>query len=133
MKAYLVPVYLLIVLLIGSCDEENFFPENLDGTYEGTFVRSTPQARYLYSNVTLTFANVQFEGSSDTDKYPAICRGSFSVDGNRVTFIDSCVWTAEFDCSLILSGEFVGEMQDDELVLTRYFDGFTDTYRLKLQ
>lgn len=58
------------------------------------------------ANVAITLGNNHFEGQSDRDQYPAICRGSYATSASTIAFVDSCTWTANFDWSLILNGTY---------------------------
>jgi hypothetical protein len=80
-----------------------------------------------------TAVSSQFQGESETTKYPAICSGTYEVNGTNVEFANSCVWTAEFDWTLILSGEFSAELAPDELTLQRKNGSSWDLYQLKRQ
>ena len=122
---------IISALLVTSCDDESVGLIDIEGTYEGTFIRTSPNAKYEPSQVTLIFSNNQFQGESEITKYPAICRGSYEIKGTNVVFTDSCFWTAEFDWSLILSGEFAAELTSDELTMQRKNGSIWDLYELK--
>ncbi|WP_421762566.1 hypothetical protein [Ekhidna sp.] len=121
----------ITIVFINSCDDERLTLADLDGTYEGNFIRSSPYAKYAPAQVTLTFANGQFQGANEKTKYPAICNGTYEVEGDKVEFINACIWTAEFDWSLILSGEFYIEFEANTLTLQRKNGDITDLYQLK--
>jgi len=106
-----------------------------EGTYEGVFYRSSPNARWAAADVTLTFEDGRFSGSSDQDKYPAICEGTYQlVESNRVIFSNDCIWTADFDWRFILDDEFQVTKRNQKLVITREYEGeVVDTYELKLE
>jgi len=125
-------ILIISTFLLISCNDESVDLIDIEGTYEGTFIRTSPNAKYTPSQVTLTFSNGQFQGESDVTKYPAICSGTYEVKGNKVEFENACVWTAEFDWSLILSGEFTAELTSDELTLQRKNGSTWDLYELKL-
>ena len=81
--------------------------------------------------MTLILDGNKFEGTSSIVKYPAICRGTFTLGGDEIEFRNGCAWTAEFDWSLILSGKFKFTKEGDEIVITKSDNGFFDIYRLK--
>jgi hypothetical protein len=120
-------ILIILAFLLTSCDDESV--ELID--IEGTFIRTSPNSKYEPSKVTLMFSNGQFQGESEITKYPAICRGSYEIEETNVVFTDSCFWTAEFDWSLILSGEFAAELTSDELTLQRKNGSIWDLYELK--
>lgn len=124
---------ILAILTLLSCEEaEKVSVGPLAGTYEGIFFRTSPGAKYETSDVTLSFEGNAFEGSSNIAKYPAICHGTFTLTVNEIDFNNLCVWTAEFDWSYILSGNFNITRNGDEIIMTRNYDnGAVDTYRIK--
>ena len=104
-------VFLLSISLIIGCKKSQEFTgegENLvlNGRYMGTFYRTGSDT----VNVSLLFTENNFSGTSDRPKYPAICNGTFSTikNGNDhiINFENACSWTADFDWSLILDGEY---------------------------
>jgi hypothetical protein len=102
------------------------------GKYTGYFVRSTQNSNGTPSEVTLLFTAGTFTGSSDVPKYPAICEGTFSINEDKITFANSCPWTADFDWTLILSGEYTINVDGDQVKFFRDYDGAqADTYVLK--
>jgi hypothetical protein len=124
-------ILLITTIFITSCDEETNGLTVIEGIYEGTFIRSSPTAYFPPSQVTLTFSNGQFQGESEKTKYPAICSGTYDVKGNNIDFTNTCVWTAEFDWTLILSGEFSIGLANDELTLQKKNGSIWDLYQLK--
>lgn len=112
-----------------TTDETQVGP--LNGTYTGIFYRTSSGATHEISNVTLILEGNRFEGTSSIVKYPAICRGTFILGDNVIEFENGCAWTAEFDWSYILSGKFRATQEGDEVVMTKTYSGFYDTYRLK--
>ena len=107
------------------------------GTYKGQFIRNNP---YIYSpnynivaNVTLVFNGNKFSGESDKAKYPAICNGTFNTTGQEINFENLCVWTADFDWSIILAGKYQIKVDGNKLSITRPTGDSTDIYNLVLQ
>lgn len=131
MNPFKILTCLFAISLLYACDEEETLSTIPDGTYEGVFIRTHPNAKYAPSQVTLTFAKGEFEGESEVVKSPAICHGTYSIEGNKVVFVNLCIWTAEFDWTYILSGEFEMVATSDELILTRTIGQTRDMYQLK--
>lgn len=131
---------LLIVLLIGitACEKSKNPDSNPpQGTYIGTFQRISPHYDSQVSNVILSFFGGKWSGQSDISKYPALCSGAFTVTENYFDFTNACAWTAEFDWSLILSGEYEYQLTGDSLILFKYntipkSNSNCDIYRLAL-
>lgn len=112
MKAKLL---ILLGLLIGlvACNDENA-ATNINGEYIGVFERNGNTAA-----VELTFSNGTFSGESEFIKFPALCNGTYTTSGNTITFVNSCIWTAEFDWTLILGGEWDFTFNTDVLTLNK--------------
>jgi hypothetical protein len=129
---------LLIALMFVSCEKvtcEKEYDKSWEGIYQGTFQRQTGGTGAI-SNVSITMAPDDFVGYSSEVKYPAICKGTFSVTGSKISFQNSCVWTADFDGTLILTGEYDLDVSGDSLVFHRDYNGVIfsrDIYRLKKQ
>lgn len=120
-----------ILLLFGGChnSEEDVFIEKSD--YTGTFLRIIPDADAVESPVTLQLSNGFFTGQADSLHYPAICEGTYTVEGSQITFSNGCLWTADFDWSFILSGTFtVEENPNETLLIQELSNGEYNIYRL---
>ena len=120
----LILISFLIVLI--SCNKKNDNIElNINGNYSGTFERNGTN-----SKVELTFNNGTFEGQSELGKFPAICRGTYTTSGNKISFNNGCPWTAEFDWTLILGGDWKANLNKNILTMT---NSIGDKYRLTKQ
>jgi hypothetical protein len=103
---YLFSSILCFVLLATACKKTNPTITTLDGAYTGTFQRQQGSGG-LISQVSLTFSGNNWSGSSQYPKYPALCRGTYTISaGNKISFANACAWTTEFDWSLILGREY---------------------------
>ena len=104
-----------IISIIFACnkDDENSQSE-INGEFIGIFERNGNT-----SNVELNFNNGIYSGESETVKFPAICNGNYSVSSNLIMFQNECIWTAEFDWTLILSDEWNYELSGSTLILTK--------------
>lgn len=106
----------LIIFITTGCDRDpiqTISVSELRGEYTGTFERDGEVA-----NVELQFNNRQYTGYSEIAKFPAICKGEFTIKSNVIVFTNICPWTAEFDWSLILTGEWVYQFTGNTLTLT---------------
>jgi hypothetical protein len=127
---------LAMVALVGltACKKDKNEVEIASGTYEGTFAR-VGQARFEPpAPVTLTFNGNQFSGQGTVQYYPALCNGSFSVNGSTATFKNACLWTANFDWTFVLDGDYQFSVDGDSLYITRTYPGIVfqeDRYLLK--
>ncbi len=125
---YLLTLASSVLLLSASgCKESAPIPA-LNGTYTGTFQREPGGGM---SQVNLIFSAGKWNGTSKFSKYPALCSGTYEVTSNdKITFTNACVWTAEFDWTLILGGEFNLNVKDNTIEITKQSGSQRDIYRL---
>ena len=128
-----ISIFLILILAIAfvSCKKE--YDQQLQGHYTGIFGRSAPNIRTMPSKVSLTLDEKSFTGSSEFPKYPAICSGSWKADNKKIKFANGCFWTAEFDHTLILNGEYNYEWKGDTLYISIKNGETTDVYKLQKQ
>ncbi len=125
---------LFFLLMFSSCSEDGQLEQKFqEGTFTGTFQRDLGDSEI--ANITLTFDGNRWSGTGDYPKYPALCRGTYSIDENKITFQNECAWTAEFDWTLILSGEYNLTKTGSVLEFSRDYrpansDTYIDQYRL---
>lgn len=136
MRHLLLIVSTLIFLLFACKDETNLTIE--DGTYTGTFQRKPVWSDGQLANISIAFSSGSWSGQSDIVKYPALCRGSYTIEGNKIIFTNDCIWTAEFDWSLILGGEYLISIDNGIIEITRdysnaYTDAYEDIYLLEIE
>ena len=108
--------FAIAVLIVMGCNDDESVPAQpaIEGHYEGTFERDGMTAR-----VNLILENGQFSGSSDGDRFPAICNGAYNPRNGHLVFTDSCAWTADFDWTLILAGEWDIQVTKDALLMSK--------------
>ena|SRR6266700_3061535 len=130
MRYLLSPLFCLIILTPACKKNKAEFPFT-DGTYTGTFQRQSFAFGQI-SNVTLTFSGNTWTGQSQFSKYPALCHGTFKNNTSfSITFENDCAWTAEFDWSLILSGNYQFKTDGRTLEISRNNNGgYKDIYKL---
>jgi hypothetical protein len=127
MKSFPLFICLMVLLLIISgCEEGEDVPlTKLEGTYVGSFQRIVDNDPGPVSQVTLTFASNTWQGQSDTPRYPALCKGTYEIRGSKIIFENSCFFTADFDWSLILKGEFEVKHISNTVTFTKVYPGAT--------
>lgn len=122
------------IIFIISCDKSDNAPKDIvldTATYTGTFQRTGVPGSSI-ANVSLTLSDRHFNGQSNMPRYPAICNGTFQLSGDSIQFINACVFTADFDWTLILSGKYDIYTIDDQLIITRtYNNQVKDVYNLR--
>lgn len=119
MKRILCTIFLVSVLALTGCDKE-WFGKSIEGRYTGTFTRTGAGATPV-SNVTLEFSDGKFTGVADMATYPAICNGDYNTSGKKLNVTNKCFFTANFDWTLIFSGEYDYELNGDKLRITRRY------------
>ena len=131
MKSIFLPVSLAFVLL--ACkDDAPTFQLLPPGTYEGDYYRfsmTTPDPEVAH--VHLSLKDGAFSGGSNIARYPAICNGKYWVSGLQVEFNNLCVWTADFDWTLILNGKFEISTDGDYFQLVQNKGEWINVYKIK--
>lgn len=121
-----------LIALMTSCDKNEDENIVLDGTYAGTFQRQTGAPADTAVTVQLTFTGQQFNGAGDWSAYPAICHGTYQLQGDSIRFDNGCVFTADFDWTLILGGKYDIYAIADQVIMTRtYGNQSKDIYNLR--
>ncbi len=124
MKSKIITLILASITIL-ACNNDDDNTEILDGEYSGIFERNG-----MISNVELSFDEGIFVGESEMIKYPAICHGGYTTTNNIIEFQNECVWTAEFDWTLILNDEWNYTLNGNTLTLIK-LNG--DKYELSKQ
>ena len=124
----LIFIFLIVIISITSCDKSHN-DKIPDGVYTGTFQRQLAFGGGETANVTLTFSSNTWTGQSDITKYPALCHGTYSIAKQKIIFTNDCIWTDEFDGTLILGGEYTLSLNGNQLGFIRDYRGpSSDTY-----
>lgn len=121
-----------LLILSGCIDDATQY--DLDGaTLIGSFMRGGPLALPAPTQVVLNFGDGTFEGYSDNPKHPAICKGTYSQTGSTITFKNTCAFTADFDWTLILDGEYTYERDGNSIYIRRTYENENiDLYDLEI-
>lgn len=127
----------LLSFVLSSCEDGEDFPlTKLEGTYTGTFQRTSGTEVGEIANVTITFENNMWEGQSEKYRYPAICKGTYQIKGQIINFENQCMFTADFDWTLILDGDFEINQTTDTFTMTKVYPNeaaqIKDVYTLHL-
>jgi hypothetical protein len=128
-----------VILIISACESDHNYPVKIpDGIYTGTFQRQLAFGGGDTSHVSITFSSNTWAGQSDRIHYPALCHGTYTIDKQKIIFTNECPWTAEFDGSLILGGEYNFTLNGTQLDFTRDYhnptnDTYIDVYKLTKQ
>ncbi len=122
-----VVIFLISLTSLISCSNDEVINYNIEGNYTGIFKRGDNT-----SNVALQLVNNEFSGGSTEgyNKFPAICKGTYTVKNDEITFNNTCIWTAEFDWTLILGGSWNYAFKNNTLTLNNLIG---DVYILNKQ
>ena len=125
-------LFLALILVTGllSCNKEKF-EEEIEGNYTGTFQRVSPTGFYGPQQVSLHLKDNSFSGESANARNPAICHGSWEPGSSTINFKNACMWTADFDWTLILDGEFKYELNGMHLSMWKTTGEVIDRYELE--
>ena len=129
----LISLLLFIFLISFGCESE--LDKIPDGVYSGTFQRQLAFGGGEIANVTITFSSNSWNGHSDKPNYPSLCQGTYEIQKKKIIFANLCKFTADFDWTLILSGEYDFTINDKQLEIVRSdlgpaTDTWTDKYTL---
>ena len=125
-------LFFMTALLVAGCTKTSNEQGILNGKYSGTFHREQGIGNKETANVSITFSANTFSGVSEKPRYPAICGGSYSVNSNQIRFANGCIWTADFDGTLILDHDYSLRLNGDSVEIKREYAGqMTDIYKLK--
>ena len=118
------------LLQVAACKHTTPPAPRLDGTYTGTFQRQYGGSGRT-SQVSLVFSGGKWSGTGQTPKYPGLCSGTYEISGNnKINFTNSCIWTAEFDWSLILAHEYELKITGNNVEMSRDNPPYRDVYQL---
>ncbi len=126
----LIILSVIATMMVKGCDNKNIKHQHLplvDGVYSGTFTLITPTGS-LSGGTSIEINGNRFVATGKANRIPAGGSGSFSLsdDMQTINFVDENFWTADFDWSLILSGEFVYSFDGENLEFSRHIgDGST--------
>jgi hypothetical protein len=121
-------ICVLLFTILGCESNNNEWDKIPEGVYTGTFQRLPASDEGKIAHVTVTIYSNLWSGESDIIKYPALCYGTYQYYNHKIIFTNSCPWTADFDVSLILGGEYDFRLNGNQLEIIRSYPGrSTDT------
>ncbi|WP_184545999.1 hypothetical protein [Mucilaginibacter sp. FT3.2] len=135
MKVYTLLVFLFACFIIASCKNDKIVPQQLQGTYKGSFKSLNTASANDRSGLLGGSAQVVISGNNYMGGSSAVqqSRGSYVITGNNIIFTDSLAHTADFNWSLLLSGTFKQSTKGDSLVWTKTLGTYNYIYTLKKQ
>jgi hypothetical protein len=132
-------LFTIWIVIISSTSCEKSHNDKIPiGVYTGTFQRQLAFGGGATANIIITFSSNTWTGQSDIPKYPALCHGTYTIDKQNIIFTNDCIWTADFDWSLILGGAYRFSLNGNQLGFLRddrgpSSDTYVDVYRLTKQ
>jgi len=135
----LIPLLLFVIIFTLGCKRDQSPNDKIStGIYIGTFQRQLAFGGGDVVQVSINFDSDTWTGSSSNNKYPALCNGTYVINGQKIIFSNKCVWTADFDWTLILTGEYNFTVNGNQLTISRDYSGpttdaYTDNYLLTKQ
>lgn len=114
MKTRIIFLLTLVITIFGCNKDDVNVETSIEGNYIGVFERDGNT-----SNVELTFNNGTWTGESEAEKFPALCNGTYSTSADSIAIENACVWTADFDWTLILNDDWSYNLNGNTLVLTK--------------
>lgn len=129
---YLLTSFLCAALMLSACKKTAPTVAIPDGTYTGIFQRQTASGGQV-APVSLVFSGATWTGQGQVAKYPALCNGTYKLNGNTVSFTSACIWTADFDWTLILTQDYDLTISDKQLEISRDKGTYRDIYKLTRQ
>ncbi|UKT62347.1 hypothetical protein [Pedobacter mucosus] len=115
-------LFLFTIAFLLSCKKSNSTIDIKDGNYSGILKVTTniKPAATTYP-IFISFNQGKFLINPDLTRKPVGGSGTYSTDNSIVSFIDTNVYTADFDWNLILTGEYDIDSSGDDLTLTKRF------------
>jgi len=128
MKQMLISILFTSFLFACNKNSNDNNSHELSGQYAGTFNRTgmdTAQISIFFKG------DGRFGGTGGPLDYPSICGGHFQLNGNNLAVDDSCIWTANFDWTLIFDGNYSINFTGEKSVrIWRTNGNVTDEYLL---
>jgi len=131
-------IWIILLTSIGCESLHNESDKIPDGLYIGTFQRQLAFGGGDTAHVTITFSSGSWTGQSDKPNYPALCHGTYKIEAHKIIFTNNCVFTADFDWTLILSGNYDFTLNGNQIKIVRSdlgptSDTWIDNYTLTKQ
>lgn len=112
--------------LLGGCQigNEPSRTQDLQGVWEGTYTRTdhfgTDSALTQEGSATFRFTGTEYSCYGEEFYLPPGGAGNYRISDSKIILTDLAGHTAEFDWSLILSGEFDYSFDGKNLTLTQH-------------
>jgi hypothetical protein len=135
MKTLSLLVFLVACLVIAGCKNENVTPQQLQGTYKGSFASvntasASDRSGLLGGSAQVVISGSNYQGGSTAAQQS---RGSYVIENNDIIFTDSLAHTADFNWALLLNGTFKQSTKGDSLVWTKTLGTYNYIFTLKKQ
>ena len=113
------------MLMNVSCKKTNEQSLIPDGTYMGTFQRQTTTGGKIAKSK-INFSGSEWNGEIDSATYlypyPGLCRGTYkSIGSDSIYFGNECVWTTNFDGTLVLGNAYQIKLTGEHIEIIRNY------------
>lgn len=106
MKLSVFSFFAALLIFASSCSKIAK-PEDLEGTWKGTFsVTDTSGYTLTVEPIKVIFKGTTFTSDKGPNLIPAGGSGLYQISDNKLIFLDQNVWTANFDWTYILNGTY---------------------------
>jgi hypothetical protein len=117
--------------ILGCQCDDDLSKNPMVGTYTGIFTANYSSGEQS-GEVTLKLQEGRYTCIGNPDRIPAGGRGTYTVEEDKIIFIDENVWTADFDWNLILNGEYDYTFDGHKLIIWKDTND-QSTYRYELE
>jgi len=124
---------IVLPLVFLACSDMALNPPEMEGSFEGTFTISHSTGLVETGSVTFTFIDNRYTCTPNTAFLPPSGSGTFVVEGNIICLADTVLHTAEFDWTLILTGEFSMLFDGTHMVLDQHDQKYHRHRRIDLR
>lgn len=111
-------LFLSLPVILAGCTKDG--NQIITGKYTGSFTVNYLSVSHAGNTTVELMDNGQYHCTGNPNYYPAGGSGSFTITGNKISFKDMGIWTANFDGNLILNGEYDYTFDGTTLIISAF-------------